>query len=103
MKKYLLLIFVSILLIGCGKATIIGEWSRNNGDYKYKFNEDKTCIYRTFGKDNECTYEYNEEKGTISIKYKGNNAAFETTYKLEDDNLIIKGSDGKEVIYQRVK
>jgi len=95
---FALVLVSSLLLVGCGsKKGLVGSWA--HGSFVYTFNEDKTCTYTTM----ECTYEYDEEKGTLEILYKGNTVPFKTTYKIEDDKLTIKDSFDNDVVYERQK
>ena len=57
MKKIILLLVVSLLLIGCGKeADLIGTWNSNNQS-TYTFNEDGTCQKIDNVDIYQCTYE----------------------------------------------
>ena len=95
-----LVLVSSVLFVGCGKKGLVGSWVHETySSYVYTFNEDKTCTYSTM----ECTYEYDEEKGTLSILYKGNTVPFETTYKIDGDKLTIKDSLENDVVYKRQK
>lgn len=95
-----LVVTLSVLLIGCGKKGLVGEWQYESGSgYVYTFNEDKTCSYEAFGTKMECTY---EDDGTkVSILYKGNTVASTFEYKIEGDTLTIKDSFGQDVVYKR--
>ena len=104
MKKILLstIILSTILLVGCGKKEekkdpIIGDWG--HGSYVYTFNEDKTCNYSAGGTDMKCTYTIEDDK--LSILFDGNTAPFETTFKIENDTLIIKDSFDNDVEYTK--
>ena len=113
MKKGLLilvLVFGLFIFAGCEKKekeppkpAIIGSWATKyiGAEYVFTFNEDKTCSYLAGSTNMECTYEFNEEEGKLSILYKGNTAPFETTYKIEDNKLTIKDSLDKDVVYEK--
>ena len=104
-KKYYIVscvLLVCVLFIsGCSKSnksnSIVGKWV--NGSYIYTFNDDKTCSYDAHGTLMECTYEIDGDK--VSILYKGNTSAFETTYYIECDTLHIKDSFGSDVKYEK--
>lgn len=80
------------------KDPLIGSWA--NGSYVYTFNEDGTCSYGygSAGAMN-CTYKTDGDK--ISILYDGNTAPFETTYKIEGNQLNVIDSFGKDTIYTK--
>ena len=97
----MLVMVLSVLLVGCGKKKgLVGTWEYEaSPNYKYIFNEDKTCSYEYFGTKMECTY---EDDGTkVSILYTGNTVASSYEYKIDGDTLTIKDSFGKDVIYKR--
>ena len=98
MKKELLfglLLFLCFTLVGCKKKeSIIGKWVYSTA-FEYVFNEDKTCSY--VGK--KCTYAIDNDK--LFILYEGNTDPFETTFKIENNKLIIKDSLGSDVVYER--
>ena len=111
MKKTLMFLFVAIFtigLVGCGKKSesqnavkkvdpIIGSWDCSG--FVYTFNEDKTCTYAYSDSKMECTYEIEGDK--LSIFYEDATVPFETTFKIEEDKLIIKDSLDEDVIYKR--
>ncbi len=104
MKKGLFLAFVAaiILFTGCGsRTTIVGKWEADG--YKgfiYTFNEDKTCSYDVAGSKRDCTYEMKDNK--LSILFNGDTAPFETEYRIENNQLIIKDSLGNDVKYNAI-
>ena len=101
MKKGLLfgimVIMYSFILVGCSKKDgIIGTWSYgSSSSFQYVFNDDKTCSYAG----RNCTYSVDGDK--LSILYDGDTAPFETTFRIEDDKLIIKDSFNNDVTYTR--
>ena len=107
MKKcYLVFVaLLSVLLLnGCNKnenskkgATIIGDW--NNSGFVYTFNEDKTCQYDAVGTIMKCTYTIDGDK--LSILFEGDDLPFDTTYRIEDNKLIIKDSFDEDTVYTR--
>ena len=102
MKKGLLaglLVVLCVAVVGCGKKDpIVGKWAYGSGEsFMYTFNSDGTCHYTANNKD--CTYKVDGEK--LSITYEGSDAAFETTFKIEDNKLTIKDSFGSDVVYEK--
>ena len=102
MKKSLLaclLVLACVVVVGCGKKDpIVGKWAYGSGEsFMYTFNSDGTCHYTANNKD--CTYKVDGEK--LSITYEGSTAPFETTFKIEDNKLIIKDSFGSDVVYEK--
>ena len=102
MKKSLFIfvaVFLCLVVVGCGKKDpIVGKWAYGSGDsFVYTFNEDKTCYYS--GNAKNCTYTIDGDK--ISILYEGQTASFDTTFRIEDDKLIIVDSLGNDVIYNK--
>lgn len=101
MKKilYVIGIIASIcLLVGCGKKeekiTIVGTWSYDSL-YTYVFNADGTGDYSGMN------FTYTVDGDKLSILYEGNTDSFETTYRIEDNKLIIKDSFDEDVVYTR--
>ncbi len=103
MKKGLLVGIVALVLcftvVGCGKKDpIVGKWAYGSGStFVFTFNEDKTCNYTGNGKN--CTYTIDGNK--LSILYEGETATFDTTFRIEDDKLIITDSFDNEVTYNK--
>lgn len=102
MKKSLLaclLVLACVVVVGCGKKDpIVGKWAYGSGEsFMYTFNSDGTCHYTANNKD--CTYKVDGDK--LSITYEGSTAPFETTFKIEDNKLIIKDSFGSDVVYEK--
>ena len=101
MKKGLLVsmlvMVLCLMVVGCGKKDgIVGTWAYGSGStFQYVFNEDKTCSYAG----RNCTYTVDGDK--LSILYDGDTAPFETTFRIEDNKLIIKDSLDNDVIYNR--
>ena len=92
-------IIVAVVLINNNKKDpLIGSWA--NGSYIYAFNEDGTCsyAYSNLGA-MECTYETNGEN--ISILYTDSTTPFESTYRIEDNKLIVVDSFGNDTVYTR--
>ena len=102
MKKSLLAILLVVLcvtVVGCGKKDpIVGKWAYGSGEsFMYTFNSDGTCHYTANNKD--CTYKVDGDK--LSITYNGDTSSFDTTFKIEDNKLIIKDSFGSDVVYEK--
>ena len=108
MKKGLLFTFLLLVcvstLVGCEKKEkkeknpIVGKWAYGSGEsFMYTFNSDGTCHYTANNKD--CTYKVDGDK--LSITYNGETASFDTTFKIEDNKLIIKDSFGSDVVYNK--
>lgn len=98
MKRFLLsVLLVAVLLVAtaCGKKGLVGSWNYEGTNYTYTFNEDGTGEYAG------AKFTYTTEGDKLSILYDGNTAPFETTYKIEDNKLIIKDSLDNDVIYVR--
>ena len=100
MKKGLLLCLVALfVVVGCSKKDpIVGKWAYGSSDlFMYTFNSDGTCHYTTNDKD--CTYKVDGDK--LSITYEGDTSSFDTTFRIEDNKLIIIDSLGEEVVYDK--
>ena len=102
MKKGLVIGILAIVLlvsVGCSKKDpIVGKWAYGSSEaFMFTFNEDKTCHYTANNKD--CTYTIDGDK--LSITYDGDTAAFDTTFKIEDNKLTIIDSLGNEVVYEK--
>jgi len=101
MKKslFICLIVFIFILVGCKKKDpIVGEWAYgSSNNFVYTFNEDGTCHYTANNK--KCTYTIESDK--ISILYDGDTVAFETTFKIEDNKLIIKDYSNNDVVYNK--
>ena len=94
-------VVVAVVLIinnNKNKNPLIGSWA--NGSYVYTFNEDGTCSYgySSLGA-MDCTYTTEGDK--ISILYNGNTAPFETTYKIDGNQLNVIDSFGNDTIYTK--
>ena len=91
-------VIAAVLIINNNKNPLIGSWA--NGSYVYTFNEDGTCSYgyANYGA-MECTYKTDGDK--ISITYTGNSASFDTTYKIEGNQLNVVDSFGNDTIYTK--
>ena len=101
-KKFVLVLFVVVdlfMISGCGKKedkiSIVGSWKRDG--YVYTFKKDGTGYYEASGKKMNFTYSDKEDK--VSILYNGNVEASELKYHIENDKLIIKNRNGKDVEY----
>ena len=107
-KRFLLTIcfcaVMTLFLVGCGKKGLIGDWVYFNGsstqsNIYYTFKDEKNGSYTFYGSARNFTY---TDDGTkLTILYDGDTAAFETTFKIEDDKLTIKDSLGNDVVYTR--
>jgi uncharacterized lipoprotein NlpE involved in copper resistance len=108
MKKTLTLILTAMILVaglfiltGCNnnnssKNPIVGQWQyKDYSSYVYTFNEDGTGEYA--GK----KFTYKTEGNNISITYEGTTAAFNSTFEIKDNQLIIKDSLGKDTVYNK--
>ena len=80
------------------KGPLIGSWA--NGSYIYTFNEDGTCSYG-YGSAGAMTCTYKTEGDKISILYDGSTAPFETTYKIDGNQLNVVDSFGNDTIYTK--
>ena len=80
------------------KGPLIGSWA--NGFYIYTFNEDGTCSYG-YGSAGAMTCTYKTEGDKISILYDGSTAPFETTYKIDGNQLNVVDSFGNDTIYTK--
>ena len=110
MKKYvvgiilfILLLSVSIIITIVNKKSIVGIWKSvgKNKDYYYIFNKNKTCSYEMIVARLDCTYEIDDNK--ISVLYKGNTKTNTFKYQIEGNTLVIKGENGKENKFVKVK
>ena len=102
LKKVLLatlLLVVTVTLTGCKDKGIVGKWEYKTGGYTYTFNEDGTGTYDVGSTKMEFTYKTDGDK--LSITYKGNTTAFETTFTIDKNTLNIKDSFGNDTIYNR--
>ena len=123
MKKYsiILIVFLALLcLSGCkspeeelndfiskdntkketkSDSSLIGSWDRNN--MVYTFNEDGSCTYDMNGRVKNCNYETN--KGEITITFESGSTPYVSSYKIEDDKLILKDSSGTDDIFIKKK
>ena len=106
MKKSLLVGLLAIVfcfvLVGCGKKnTIVGSWkSKDYGDtYVYTFNEDGTGNYLVAGSKMEFTYKIDGNK--ISITYNDSQSTFDSEYSIENNELDIIDSLGRDTYYTR--
>lgn len=87
MKKIILLLVVSLLLIGCGKeADLIGTWNSNNQS-TYTFNEDGTCQKIDNVDIYQCTYE--KENGVVNIYLKNKPNEVYESGQINSDRIII--------------
>lgn len=93
-------VIAAVLIINNNKNKnpLIGSWA--NGSYVYTFNEDGTCSYG-YGSAGamECIYHIEGDK--ISILYNGNTAPFETTYKIDGNQLNVIDSFGNDTFYTK--
>lgn len=102
MKKVIsviLLIALCLTLVSCGnKAALVGTWKPRDMDlddkYVIVFKEDGTGTY--FG--DAIKYEVKGKK--LSIWFEGTES-FDTTFKIKDDELIFKDSNGEDVYLVR--
>ena len=107
-RKFLLAIvlcsFVTLLLTGCGKKGLIGDWAYFDGSSKrndiyYTFKDEKNGSYTFAGATRNFTY---TDDGTkLTILYDGDTDSASYEYKLEDDTFTIKDSFGSDVVYKR--
>lgn len=107
MKKTITLILAAVILVaglfiltGCNnnssKNPIVGKWQyKDYSSYVYTFNEDGTGEYA--GK----KFTYKTEGNNISITYEGTTAAFNSTFEIKDNQLIIKDSLGNDTVYNK--
>ena len=106
MKKTIALLLVLVtlcmVLVSCGgsKNAIVGTWVSKDLElpegYNLVFNEDGTGVY--FGED--IKYETNGDK--LSIWWEGTES-FDTTFKVDGDELWFKDSNGEDVYWARSK
>ena len=95
---------ITIILTGCGKKGLIGDWAYYNGSSKndtiyYTFKDEKNGSYTFGGKSRNFTY---TDDGTkLTILYDGDTMSSTYEYKLEDDTFTIKDSFGSDVVYKR--
>lgn len=109
MKKNLLLTitifaFVALILTGCGKKGLIGDWAYFDGsstrsDIYYTFKDEKNGSY-TFGGATR-NFTYTDDGTKLTILYDGDTDGSTYEYKLEDDTFTIKDSFGSDVVYKR--
>ena len=105
MKKIVLgiLVILSVIFItGCEKekkvkSLLVGSWE--NEGYIYTFKEDNTGSYSYFQAKMEFTYE--EKKTVLSLLYKGSKQPINFEYKINNNKLIIKDSNGEETEYTK--
>ena len=88
-----------LVLAGCGKKGLVGQWTSEVGNYTYTFNEDGTGNY-AYG-DIKMEFTYTAEDGKLSILYTGNTSPFETEYTIGGNTLNVKDSFGNDTIYKR--
>ncbi|MBQ3293167.1 hypothetical protein IJG93_02605 [Candidatus Saccharibacteria bacterium] len=92
-------VVAAVLIINNNKKDpLIGSWE--NGSYVYTFNEDGTCSYG-YGSLGAMECVYHTEGDKISILYNGNTAPFETTYKIDGNQLNVIDSFGNNTIYTK--
>ena len=100
MKKILVILFVLLLLIGCGKEksnSLYGSWGHDK--YIYTFNEDGSCSYDSKGVVLNCKYTVDND--ILVLYYDGNMDPYELTYRIEDGVLHIIDEYGSDVAYKR--
>lgn len=82
MKKIVLLITFTLLIlvmVGCGKETIIGRWYDEESDLRVKFLEDNTCEFANVKAD----YRIEDDKLILIV----DGVEQVMTYTLEGDDL----------------
>ena len=87
MKKIIMLVLGTILLVGCNKdVDLVGKWTANDGSY-YQFNADGTCLKVMTFETKTCTYTKNN--GVVDISFSNNTTESGQINK----HFIIVGSD----------
>ena len=99
----MILLFFLLLLTSGSKKSIVGKWKSidTKNEYYYKFNNNKTCSYEMIVARLDCTYEIDDNK--ISVLYKGNTKTNTFKYQIEGNTLVIKGENGKDNKFVKVK
>ncbi len=99
----MILLFFLLLLTSGSKKSIVGKWKSidTKNEYYYIFNKNKTCSYEMIVARLDCTYEIDDNK--ISVLYKGNTKTNTFKYQIEGNTLVIKGENGKDNKFVKVK
>ena len=100
-RGILLSLIICFLCIGCDKQdqnSIVGTWTHEN-KITYTFNKDYTCLYQTETIKTKCKYEINGKK--LSVFYSAKMERLDTTYRIENNQLIIKNIFEEDVIYTK--
>ncbi|MDD3238889.1 MAG: DUF5640 domain-containing protein [Lachnospira sp.] len=109
MKNIVALFLVSIMVmaaVGCGKATLQGNWSGTSSDgteVTFEFNQDGNGNYNMGGIALSTTYKTEGDQLTVTTSFLGQQKDTVYTYTIKGSTLTLNTSGGETITLKKDK